>query len=51
METETKDLNLPLFFKPLFWSYKFSSIDSQKDKKQLFSIPLVMEKEALDLEN
>ena len=35
METETKDLNLPLFFKPLFWSYKFSSINPQKNKKTI----------------
>jgi len=35
MKTETKNLNLPLFFKPLFWSYNFSSIDSQRDKKRI----------------
>ena len=26
---------LPLFFKPLFWSYKFSSINPKRDKKQI----------------
>lgn len=35
MEPKTKNLNLPLFFKPLFWSYNFSSIDPQRDKKRI----------------
>lgn len=35
MPTKTKNLNLPLFFKPLFWSYNFSSIDPQKNKKTI----------------
>lgn len=30
-----KDSKLPLFFKPLFWSYKFSSIDPENDKKRI----------------
>jgi len=37
METKTKDLNFPLFFKPLFWSYNFGSIDPQRDKKKIIS--------------
>jgi len=32
---KTKNLNLPLFFRPLLWSYNFSSIDSQKNKKTI----------------
>ncbi|PJB09292.1 hypothetical protein CO121_00770 [bacterium (Candidatus Gribaldobacteria) CG_4_9_14_3_um_filter_36_15] len=35
MRIETKNSKLPLFFKPLFWSYKFSSIDPQRDKKRI----------------
>ena len=35
MKTKTKNLNLPLFFKPLFWSYNFSSVDPQRDKKRI----------------
>jgi hypothetical protein len=30
-----KDSKLPLFFKSLFWSYKFSSIDPKRDKKRI----------------
>ncbi len=26
---------LPLFLKPLFWSYKFSSVNPQRDKKRI----------------
>ena len=26
---------MPSFFKPLFWSYKFSSIDPDRDKKRI----------------
>jgi len=32
---KTKHSKLPLFFKPLFWSYKFSSIDPERDKKRI----------------
>lgn len=35
MKSETKNLKLPLSFKPLFWSYKFSSIDLTRDKKRI----------------
>lgn len=35
MGIKTKNSKLPLFFKPLFWSYKFSSIDPQRDKKRI----------------
>ncbi|MEM2991323.1 MAG: hypothetical protein QXQ02_09110, partial [Halobacteria archaeon] len=28
-------LKLPRIFKPLFWSYKFSSIDPKKNKKSI----------------
>jgi hypothetical protein len=30
-----KSLQLPLFFKQLFWSYRFSSIDPKRDKKRV----------------
>lgn len=33
MSTGTKNSKLPLFFKPLFWSYKFSSIDPFQNQK------------------
>jgi len=32
---KSKDKTLPSFFKPLFWSYKFSSISPQRDKKRI----------------
>jgi len=35
MKPKTENPRLPLFFKPLFWSYKFSSVDSQRDKKTI----------------
>lgn len=35
MRAKTKNLKIPLFFKPLFWSYKFSSIDLQKNKRTI----------------
>jgi len=35
MKSKTKNLKLPLFFKPLFWSYKFSSINPERDKKRI----------------
>jgi hypothetical protein len=35
VKPKTKNLELPLFFKPLFWSYKFYSIDPQRDKKTI----------------
>lgn len=28
-----KNKKLPLFFKPILWSYNFSSIDTEQDKK------------------
>ncbi len=30
---EDKNKKLPLFFKPILWSYDFNSIDIEKDKK------------------
>lgn len=33
MKAKTKNSRLPSFFKPLFWSYKFSSVDPRKNKK------------------
>ena len=30
-----KKTNLPDFFKPLFWSYKFSKLDTEKDIKRI----------------
>jgi len=33
MRAKTKDKKLPAFFKPLFWSYKFSSIDPEEHIK------------------
>lgn len=35
MKTKEKNLILPSFFKPLFWSYKFSSINPKEHKKTL----------------
>lgn len=35
MKTSSKNPNLPLFFKPLFWSYDFSSLDPQRHKKTI----------------
>ena len=35
MKTKIKGQNFPLFFKSLFWSYNFSSIDPQRDKKTI----------------
>lgn len=35
MKPSNKNSKLPLFFKPLFWSYKFSSINCQRDKKRI----------------
>jgi len=32
---KTRSLKLPQFFKPLFWSYKFSCIDPEKDKRTI----------------
>ena len=32
---KTKNKTLPSFFKSLFWSYKFSSIDPKRDKKRI----------------
>jgi hypothetical protein len=30
-----KFTKIPLFFKPVFWSYKFASIDPNRDKKRV----------------
>ena len=35
MKAKTKNSKIPSFFKPLFWSYKFSSIDLQKNKRTI----------------
>lgn len=35
METKSKKLKLPQFFKPLFWSYKFYLIDPQRDRERV----------------
>lgn len=35
MKPKTENPRLLLFFKPLFWSYKFSSVNSQRDKKTI----------------
>jgi len=35
MEAEIKNSKIPSFFKPLFWSYKFSSIDPYKNKRTI----------------
>ena len=35
MEAEIKNSKIPSFFKPLFWSYKFSSIDPHKNKRTI----------------
>lgn len=35
MKPKNKNSTFPPFFKPLFWSYKFSSIDPQRDKKRI----------------
>lgn len=33
MKTRTKNSKLPSFLKPLFWSYKFSSVDPEENVK------------------
>jgi len=35
MKTKIKNSKLPLFFKSLFWSYKFSSIDPERDERRI----------------
>lgn len=35
MAGKTKNSKLPLFFESLFWSYKFSSIEPERDKKRI----------------
>lgn len=35
MKAKTRNSKLPLFFKPLFWSYKFPLMDPQKNKKRI----------------
>ena len=35
MKTKKKNSGPPLFFKPLFWSYKFSSVDLHKDRRKI----------------
>lgn len=34
-QKKTRGNGLPGFFKPLFWSYKFSTLDLEKDKKTI----------------
>ena len=35
MRNKNKDQKLPSFFRPLFWSYKFSLVDPDKNKKRI----------------
>jgi hypothetical protein len=35
MKVKTQNSKIPPSFKPLFWSYKFSSINLQKNKKTI----------------
>ena len=35
MKVKSKNTKLPYFFKPIFWSYKFSSLDTEKNKKRI----------------
>jgi hypothetical protein len=35
MKAKIKNSKLPSFFKPLFWSYKFSSINAERDKRRI----------------
>lgn len=35
MKLNNKNSKLPLSLKPLFWSYKFSSINPRRDKKRI----------------
>ena len=35
MKPEIKNLKLPSFFEPLFWSYDFSLVDAKKNKKRI----------------
>ena len=35
MKTRSKNLNLPLFFKSLFWSHDFSSLNPQRHRKTI----------------
>lgn len=35
MKEKTKKTKLPLLFKPLLWSYDFSKIDPEEDKKRI----------------
>jgi len=32
---KTNNLKLPLFFKPILWSYKFSAVDSDEDIERI----------------
>lgn len=34
-QTRTRNIKLPKFFKPLFWSYKFSAIDPDEAKDEI----------------
>lgn len=35
MKSEIKNEKLPLFFKPLMWSYRFSQIDTEELKERI----------------
>jgi len=35
MNAKVKNSKLPSFFKPLFWSYNFSSVDPLRDKRRI----------------
>jgi len=35
MKAEIKNPKLPAFFEPLFWSYNFSAMDMEKNKKRI----------------
>jgi len=35
VEVDNKQNKLPLFFKPILWSYDFDSMDIEKDKKTI----------------
>lgn len=35
MKVENQSCQLPSFFKPIFWSYKFSSINPEKNSKRI----------------
>ena len=35
MKAKKENTKLPLFFKPLLWSYRFSAMDTQEDKERI----------------